>query len=53
MTDPGSGLLVTGSTHLVADAREEWARYTNSSLPENDGAASLSFVSDGDEEKET
>jgi len=31
------GLLVTGSTHLVADAREEWARYTGAPLPDNDG----------------
>ena len=31
------GLLVTGSTHLVADAREEWARHTGDSLPDNDG----------------
>jgi hypothetical protein len=31
-----SGLLVTGSTHLVADAREEWARYTGTPLPDND-----------------
>jgi dihydrofolate synthase/folylpolyglutamate synthase len=30
------GLLVTGSTHLVADAREEWARYTGAPLPDND-----------------
>ena len=35
--DSGSGLLVTGSTHLVADAREEWARYTGVPLPDNDG----------------
>jgi len=37
MMDPGSGLLVTGSIFLVADAREEWARYTNTPLPDNDG----------------
>ena len=37
--DPGSGLLVTGSIFLVADAREEWARYTEDPLPDNDGAA--------------
>jgi dihydrofolate synthase/folylpolyglutamate synthase len=36
MMDPGSGLLVTGSIFLVADAREEWARHTGSSLPDND-----------------
>ena len=33
------GLLVTGSTHLVADAREEWARRTGVPLPDNDGEA--------------
>jgi dihydrofolate synthase/folylpolyglutamate synthase len=53
MIDSGGGLLVTGSTHLVADAREEWARYTNSSLPDNDEVASLSFVPDSDAGKET
>ena len=37
MMDPGSGLLVTGSLHLVADAREEWARYVGSPLPDDDG----------------
>jgi dihydrofolate synthase/folylpolyglutamate synthase len=37
--DPGSGLLATGSIFLVADAREEWARYTGDPLPDNDGAA--------------
>ncbi|MBE9508731.1 MAG: bifunctional folylpolyglutamate synthase/dihydrofolate synthase [Chloroflexi bacterium] len=36
---PGSGLLVTGSIHLVADAREEWARRTGVPLPDNDGEA--------------
>ena len=36
MVSPGSGLLVTGSTHLVADAREEWARYTGAPLLDND-----------------
>ena len=38
LTTMGSdlGLLVTGSTHLVADAREEWARYTGAPLPDND-----------------
>jgi hypothetical protein len=35
--DPGSGLLVTGSIFLVADAREEWARHTGAPLPDNDG----------------
>lgn len=39
MMDPGSGLLVTGSVFLVADAREEWAQYTGTALPENDGEA--------------
>ena len=34
--NPDNGLLVTGSIHLVADAREEWARYTGASLPDND-----------------
>ena len=37
MMDPGSGLLATGSVFLVADAREEWARYTGAPLPDNDG----------------
>ena len=36
MMNPDNGLLVTGSTHLVADAREEWARYTGAPLPDND-----------------
>jgi len=35
------GLLVTGSTHLVADAREEWARHTGAPLPDNDGATEI------------
>jgi hypothetical protein len=35
--DPGSGLLVTGSIFLVADAREEWARHIGVPLPDNDG----------------
>jgi dihydrofolate synthase/folylpolyglutamate synthase len=35
MMDPGSGLLVTGSLHLVADAREEWARHVESPLPDD------------------
>ena len=39
MVDPGSGLLVTGSLHLVADAREEWARYSGAPLPDDDGEA--------------
>jgi len=34
--DPGSGLLMTGSIFLVADAREQWALYTGVPLPEND-----------------
>ncbi|MCK4450833.1 MAG: bifunctional folylpolyglutamate synthase/dihydrofolate synthase [Anaerolineae bacterium] len=37
LMDPASGLLVTGSTHLVADIHEEWARYTGTPLPDNDG----------------
>ena len=37
--DPGSGVLVAGSLHLVADAREEWARYTGAPLPDDDGQA--------------
>ncbi|MCK4473039.1 MAG: bifunctional folylpolyglutamate synthase/dihydrofolate synthase [Anaerolineae bacterium] len=37
LMDPASGLLVTGSTHLVADVHEEWARYTGVPLPDNDG----------------
>jgi dihydrofolate synthase/folylpolyglutamate synthase len=37
MMDPGSGLLVTGSLHLVADAREEWARHVGSPVPDDDG----------------
>ena len=37
MMDPGSGLLVTGSLHLVADAREEWARNVGSPVPDDDG----------------
>jgi dihydrofolate synthase/folylpolyglutamate synthase len=36
MLDPDSGLLVTGSIFLVADVREEWARYTAVPLPDND-----------------
>jgi dihydrofolate synthase/folylpolyglutamate synthase len=37
MMEPGGGLLVTGSVHLVADAREEWARRTGNPLPDSDG----------------
>jgi dihydrofolate synthase/folylpolyglutamate synthase len=37
MMDPDSGLLITGSIFLVADGREEWARYTGAPLPDNDG----------------
>ncbi len=37
MMEPDSGLLMTGSLHLVADAREEWARHTGAPLPDNDG----------------
>jgi dihydrofolate synthase/folylpolyglutamate synthase len=36
MMEPDSGLLVTGSIFLVADAREEWARHTGAPLPDND-----------------
>lgn len=36
MIGSDNGLLVTGSTHLVADAREEWARYTGTPLPGSD-----------------
>lgn len=35
--EPDSGLLVTGSIFIVADAREEWARRTGAVLPDNDG----------------
>ena len=41
LMDPGVGLLVTGSTHLVADAREEWARHTGAPLPDNDGVTEI------------
>ena len=34
--NPGSGLLATGSLHLVADVREEWARYAGIPLPDGD-----------------
>ncbi len=37
LMNPASGLLVTGSTHLVADIHEEWARYNGAPLPDNDG----------------
>ena len=37
--DPGDGLLITGSVFLVADAREEWARYVGVSVPDRDGDA--------------
>lgn len=36
---PGCGLLVTGSVNLTGVAREEWARYTGTPLPDNDGDA--------------
>ncbi|MCP4539607.1 MAG: bifunctional folylpolyglutamate synthase/dihydrofolate synthase [Chloroflexi bacterium] len=39
--ESNSGLLVTGSTHLVADAREEWARYTGTSLPDSDNVENI------------
>jgi dihydrofolate synthase/folylpolyglutamate synthase len=35
----GDGVLVTGSVFLVADAREEWARYIGVSIPDGDGDA--------------
>jgi dihydrofolate synthase/folylpolyglutamate synthase len=41
MMDPGGGLLATGSLHLVADVREEWARYNDAPLPENDGEETI------------
>jgi len=41
MMGPGVGLLVTGSTHLVADAREEWARHVGAPLPDNDGVTEI------------
>jgi dihydrofolate synthase/folylpolyglutamate synthase len=41
MMDPGGGLLVTGSLHLVADAREEWARYNDAPLPVDDGEETI------------
>jgi dihydrofolate synthase/folylpolyglutamate synthase len=34
--EPQQGLLVTGSIFLVADAREEWARYAGRSVPDGD-----------------
>ena len=34
-------LLVTGSTHLVADAREEWARYNGAPVPDNDDVTEI------------
>lgn len=36
MVGEDCGLLATGSIFLVADVREEWARYTGALLPEND-----------------
>jgi len=39
MMDPSDGLLVTGSIFLVAEAREEWARYIKAPLPDSDGEA--------------
>jgi dihydrofolate synthase/folylpolyglutamate synthase len=33
---PETGLLVTGSLHVVADAREVWAEYTDRPVPAND-----------------
>jgi len=33
---PDLGLLVTGSVHLAADAREEWARHAGATLPDSD-----------------
>jgi len=37
VTEPDTGLLVTGSIFVVADAREAWARQTGAVLPDNDG----------------
>jgi len=34
--EPGSGLLVTGSIFVVAEAREDWAERNGEPLPEND-----------------
>jgi dihydrofolate synthase/folylpolyglutamate synthase len=34
--EPGSGLLVTGSIFLVAEAREAWAQRNGEPVPEND-----------------
>jgi folylpolyglutamate synthase/dihydropteroate synthase len=34
--DPGDALLATGSIFLVAEVREEWARYTGVPVPDND-----------------
>ena len=34
--EPGSGILVTGSIFVVAEAREEWSRHTGKPHPEND-----------------
>ncbi len=33
---PDTGILVTGSIFLVAEAREEWAEYNGQPVPEND-----------------
>ena len=41
MMEPDNGLLVTGSIFLVADAREEWARYTGVPLPDNDDGVKI------------
>jgi dihydrofolate synthase / folylpolyglutamate synthase len=37
LVEPGTGLLVTGSIFVVADAREDWAHYSSNPVPENDG----------------
>jgi dihydrofolate synthase/folylpolyglutamate synthase len=36
VTQPGSGILVTGSVSLVGEAREEWARRDGRPIPDND-----------------
>jgi len=33
---PGTGLLITGSIFVVANAREDWAHYSGNPLPEKD-----------------
>jgi len=40
-TEPGSGLLFTGSIFLVAEARETWAEQNGDPLPDNDRQCSF------------